>query len=244
VALVSATNPGRRPLWQGNTGANEGDDLPCPAPDLSCDAPDLPCNGLEGHALRRLGYTELAVAALPVLGITARLHADFPCRLPGHDSHAAFVVRDDRTGTLRYRCRDLPARAGWLSLPELRASLAAGKMVRLSNGLSVVWYLRVWAEAGLCSPLPVRLPLPPYAAGPLRQVADGFELLCGLRQRAGYRDPTPFASRFIPPWCGVSHGQGTAAFRRLVELGAVSQVGELPGRPKPTPVFRPGTAHE
>jgi hypothetical protein len=207
---------------------------------------ELPCDTLD-CAIGEIGRTQHALRALPALGITAKLGERFRCILPGHgpdDARSASIWRDPHTGLYKYRDWHHYQHGSdeWLRLCDVRAALSTGKVRWLRSGEAALWYLRLWFEARLIQPVPLELPaLPTEANAGLIAVAEGFSLLVGLRRLTGDTKPTPFAYRFIGPWCGLPERSASRALRELVRGGVIACVGELPnGGMRPTLLYEPG----
>ena len=206
-------------------------ELPCCSP-----APE------PGDHRRLAADARAVVAAARVLRIDARLGTAFRCVLPGHTERlpSASLYLDPWTGIWKYH--DFHRRSGpeWLTLAEVRASLAYGRVVSLAAPEAARWYSRLFHEAGWLIPERVDLPPVPRRPESLRRVADGFGLLLGLRWLRDPGLPTPFTWRFAAAWCGLSEKTAGQATRELLALDVIRKVGEHPGRGRPTSLFLPG----
>jgi hypothetical protein len=148
-----------------------------------------------------------ALACAAVLGVpTAQVGQGFLCVLPGHreDRPSASLHWDPKTGALKYR--DWHARDGeaWYTLPDVRASLACGRAVRLPRPSVATWQLRLLVEAGLLTPYPVPARrLSPGAPPAARTVYEGFRFLLACKWWHTPQAPTAFSWRFAAAWCGL-----------------------------------------
>src|SRR5215472_13812461 len=183
---------------------------------------------------------DVALACAAVLGVpTHRVGHAFLCVLPGHEeTHASASLHwDPKTGALQYR--DWHARSGvaWYTLPDVRASLAYGRALRLRGPSVATWQLRLLVEAGLLTPYPVSArPLPAAVRPAVRQVYDGFVFLLGCKWWHTPQAPAPFSRRFAAAWCGVVERHVGEAMHWLLAQGWLSQV----GRHKHMALFLPG----
>ncbi len=174
---------------------------------------------------RRYATNALAVErALRVLGIPLG-KKKFSCILPGHgpDRHPSAAIHQDTDGVFRYKDFHKPCAPDSLTLAEVRASLAAGRIVELAAPSQARWYRRLFYEAGLIE-LDLR-PLDVHACSDnARRVAEGFALLFALR---GLDDegPVPFARAFAGPWCGMDPKAAYRGFRELRALGLIVKAG-------------------
>jgi Bifunctional DNA primase/polymerase, N-terminal len=173
---------------------------------------------------------DLALACAAVLGVpTDRVGHGFLCILPGHEeAHpSASLHWDSKTGALQYR--DWHARSGvqWYTLPDVRASLAYGRAVRLRGPSVATWQLRLLIQAGLLAPyaVPAR-PLPSAVRFTVRQVYEGFLFLLGCKWWHTPQAPTPFSWRFAAAWCGLSERHVGEAMQWLLAHGWLRQVGQ------------------
>ncbi len=94
-------------------------------------------------------------------------------------------------------------------------------------------------RAGTLSPVRVELPpLPPSASEPMRQVADFYALVAGLRRAVCDERDVPFAGRWVARHTGLPE---RSAFRVIIAL-AGSGIIERTGRLEPLLDRREGTA--
>ncbi len=196
-----------------------------------------------GEGLRALfRRPDIALACAAALRLpTARVGQGFICVLPGHHERraSASLHWDLKTGTLKYR--DWHARDGeaWYTLPDVRASLAFGRAMRLRGPSIATWQLRLLVEAGVLQPYPVpACPLPSNVRPAIRQVYEGFLFLLGCKWRHTPHAPTPFSWRFAAAWCGLWMRHVGEAMHWLLAQGFLHQVGAH-GR---TALFLPGAA--
>ena len=185
--------------------------------------------GGDGSALARL---EPAVtSALRVLGIDAPLGRKFSCVLPGHqpDRHPSAALHRGPDGIWRYKDFHRPCDPDTLTLAEVCASRAAGRVTQLRGPSQARWYRRLFYEAGVL-PAPLRpLELPPGLSGEARRLAHGFALLLALRELAD-GGPTPYTRSFAGPWCGMGErqaGEGITELRRAGVLVKAAQQGAM-----------------
>jgi hypothetical protein len=172
-----------------------------------------------------------------------RIGHSFRCILPGHTdckpsaslwwdqsrmgASAGLVYRDWHAEPVQ-RDREHAGPAGWLTLPEVRASLAYGQARWLQKAETWVWWLRLLIEAEVVPPAPVQArPLPPGVRPAVHRVYDGFRLLLGCKWLLRPGDPTAFAWRFAAAWCGVSMSYIGEAMIWLLRHGYVRQVGTV-----------------
>ena len=234
----SGQRQGSTEASQGRPGALQESTSPLTAPELPCIK--VPC------ALDEIGHTHHALRALPVLGITAPVDERFRCVLPGHEDRepSAAIRWDARARLWKYHDRhhERFGSEAWLRLCDVRAALATGEVRWLKNGESALWYLRLWADAGLIEPVHVELPqIAREPSAELLAVAEGFRLLVGLRLLRGDHKPTPFGYRLVGPWCGLSTRTANRALKRLLELRVIEKVGERPtGFGKHMALYAPG----
>ena len=181
------------------------------------------------------------VAACRALGIQAPPGKPFPCILPGHAERrpSASLCKDPRTGVWKYH--DFHRRGPeWLTLADVRAAHAYGRVVDLQGPAAARWYLRLFHEAGYIAPKPV--PMPPALARPpsVRRVADGFRLLLGLRWLADPGAATPFTREFAAAWCGVSWRTAGNAIAALRDLDVIRKVDEHRAGGRSMNLYLPG----
>jgi hypothetical protein len=183
-----------------------------------------------GEGLRLLFQRpDVALRCARVLGVpTARVGQGFLCLLPGHGEArpSASLHWDPKTGALQYR--DWHARSGidWYTLPDVRASLAYGRAMRLRGPSVATWQLRLLVEAGILEPYPVSgRSLLPEVRPAVRTVYEGFLFLLGCKWWHMPQAPTTFSWRFAAAWCGLAERHVGEAMRWLLEHGVIRQVG-------------------
>jgi Bifunctional DNA primase/polymerase, N-terminal len=175
-------------------------------------------------ALRCAAVLERLVGRSLHLG---RIGRGFRCILPGHtDSDrapsAAFywdvtsTPHHAATGALVYRDFHREPVEGnlhpydtdqftWLTLPEVRASLAYGRARWLHEAETWVWQMRLLVEAEVVPLAAVNArPLASEVRPVVRKVYDGFQRLLGCKWLLKPGEPTAFAYRFAAAWCGIS----------------------------------------
>jgi len=196
-------------------------------------------------ALRCAAVLERLVGRSLHLG---RIGRGFRCILPGHtDSDrapsAAFswdvtsTPHHKATGALVYRDFHREPVEGdsrhhdsdpftWLTLPEVRASLAYGQARWLKDGETWVWQMRLLIEAGIVPPVPVKArPLPPGVRLTVYRLYEGFRLLLGCKWLLKPGESTTFAWRFAAAWCGLGERHIGEAMTWLLQRGCLRKVG-------------------
>jgi hypothetical protein len=161
----------------------------------------------------------------------------FRCILPGHtdrkpsaslwwDQHGGLVYRDWHRKPVR-RDREHAGPADWLTLPELRASLAYGEARWLGKAETWTWQMLLLLEAGVVPPAPVQArPLPPGVRPAVRKVYEGFQHLLACKWLLKPGEPTAFTWRFAAAWCGLSNPDFAGqALQALMKGGYIRQVG-------------------
>jgi hypothetical protein len=152
----------------------------------------------------------------------------FLCPLHPEEHPSAALHRDRKGEIVLHDFHAQGNRVEFLTLPEVLASLAFGKPMKLPKTQQGVWRLRLLYEAGLIAPARVDLPtLPNEAPTYLHAARAGFELLLGLRWLVN-QDPTPFARRFAAAWSGISEQEADTAIHELLACGAIEKVDEVP----------------
>jgi hypothetical protein len=158
---------------------------------------------------------DVALACARVLGVpTARVGQGFLCILPNHDERrpSASLHWDPKTGALMYRGWHARSGVEWYTLPDVRASLACGQVMRLRGPSVATWQLRLLVEARILEPyvVPAR-PLPSDVRPAVRKVYRVFASCSpvsgGTPQR--YRRHSRGA---LPPR-GAGSGSGMSATR-------------------------------
>jgi Bifunctional DNA primase/polymerase, N-terminal len=253
------TPAARRVLWACARALNEAPPRHANHP---IPAPVTPIISQEGKQVRAYAFTcspavkqmvrgpeglrllfqrpDLALACAAVLGVpTPRVGHAFLCVLPGHDeAHpSASLHWDPKTGALQYRDWHVRSGVAWYTLPDVRASLAYGRAVRLRGPSVATWQLRLLVEARILAPYPVSArPLPVEVRPAIRTVYDGFLLLLGCKWWHTPQAPTPFSWRFAAAWCGLGERHVGEAMRWLLAHGLIRQM----GRYRTMALFLPG----
>ena len=145
---------------------------------------------------------------------------DFACVLPGH-GHAARLVATER-GLWWYQC----AEHGRLSLAQVRAAIAIGRVAPLSGTLASRWLERLDYEAGLRGPRPVSITVAANWTEATAKVACGIALFLGYATTAGSpnRSPSP-----VPSSSATAKSQLTKHAGRCASSNAtVSSIGLAP----------------
>jgi hypothetical protein len=166
-----------------------------------------------------------------------RIGALFRCILPGHtDRRPSASLWWDRSSVLVYRDwhsegvqrdREHAGPGTWLTLPEVRASLAYGQARWLQQAETWTWQMRLLIEAEIVTPAPVAArPLPRDVRPAVHRVYDGFGRLLGCKGLVKPGEPTAFAWRFAAAWCGISMPHVGKALKWLLQHGYIRQVGQ------------------
>lgn len=169
-------------------------------------------------------------AAMTTMGADVRQEGKFRCILPEHgpDLHPSAALVRGGDGVWRYFDHHRKADPPTLTLAEVRASLGAGRVVRLPAPSQARWYLRLFYEAGLVRVDVGQLDLPAGLSLAAERVADGYMLLRALR---GLRDegPAPYTREFAAAWCGIGERQAGEGIRDLLRAGVLQRT-ERQGR--------------
>lgn len=158
-------------------------------------------------------HMDLHVEGLETDGRTG----SFRCVLPGHGdcSPSASLFLTDG-GEVMYRDWHMTSGAEWYTLPEVCASIAYGKAVKLGRPEHATWRIRLLVKAGILQPYPVALnPLPEGAPGTVKKCHSGFRFLLGCKWRYKPNAPTPFSRKFAAAWCGISESSAQTAIHEL-----------------------------
>jgi Bifunctional DNA primase/polymerase, N-terminal len=159
------------------------------------------------------------------------LDRKFSCVLHRPDEHPSAWLFVGKGGDLLYHCEH---EGGWtLTLPQVRASLAYGKVtqIRDENGKAqsiehLAWRLRLLHEAGALQPLEVpHRSLGGKIKSAVKAVYEGLLLLLGLKWHIWPGNGTTFSWRFAAAWCGVTKWAAEDAMKWLMEQGYVHSVG-------------------
>lgn len=180
-----------------------------------------------------------------VLGIPDNLEVGdlFPCVLPGHgpDRDPSSSIWRGDNGIYVYRCWHQDP--GYLSLAEVRASQAYGRVVSFTRSKPehATWKLRLLIEAGVISPAPAEVaPLPRDASSDLIRLYDGFQRLLQAKWRYRHGEPTPFAWRFASAWCGLTARQVKKAMTEALQAGLWHEDSTYRAYGKEMSLFLPG----
>jgi hypothetical protein len=167
-----------------------------------------------------------------------RIGAPFRCILPGHtDRRPSASLWWDRFDMLKYRDwhgeavqrdREHAGPGPWLTLPEVRASLAYGQARWLQKAETWTWQMRLLVEADVVAPAPVAARLLPRDVRPaVRKVYDGFCLLLACKGLIKPGELTAFAYRFGAAWCGVRKPDHVGeAMTWLLQHGYIRRAGQ------------------
>jgi hypothetical protein len=198
-----------------------------------------------GELLELCRKPQVALACAAVLERLAgqslrcdRIGAPFRCVLPGHtDRRPSASLWWDRNGILKYRDwhsegvqrdREHTGPASWMTLPEVRASLAYGQARWLQQAETWTWQMRLLIEAEIVTPAPVAAQSLPRDIRPaVAKAYSGFCLLLGCKGLVKPGEPTAFAWRFGAAWCGVRNSDHVGeVLKWLLGHGYIRQVGQ------------------
>jgi len=147
-----------------------------------------------------------------------------------HVATGALVYRDFHREPVQgdYRSRRPPPDFTWLTLPEVRASLAYAEPRWLWEAETWVWQMRLLVEAGVVPLVPMRArSLPPGVRPAVYKVYAGFQWLLGCKWLLKPGEPTAFAWRFAAAWCGISKPDYVGeALTWLLRHGYLRRVGQ------------------
>jgi len=204
---------------------------------LTCTSPIAtisPVKGLNGDELARWSKDERFIqVAIKQLGIPSdNIGEGFKCILPNHTEilASASLFRMD-SGYVFYRdwhCASYGEE--WYSFPEVKASLAYGKAVKLSAPEKAVWQLRMLVEAGQIPTAKVpKLKVPSCCTPSVTKVYEGFLLLLGCKWLHSSNQPTTFSNRFAAAWCGVAIDTASKTTGELLKHKLIKVVGQHRG---------------
>jgi len=165
--------------------------------------------------------------ALPVLGISAPLGKAFHCVIPGHDdkSPSASLYKDSLTGAWKYRDWHHAGKYEWLMLADVRAAQSAGRVVELGPSSALLWYRRLFWEAGVLKIADIqKVPLLHNARPTIRLVAEGFALLLAIKNIGNEEISSPYSAEFAAAWCGVTFDQARYSIRELKKMDVLRPV--------------------
>lgn len=152
----------------------------------------------------------------------------FPCILPGHHecSPSASIYQGGH-GVFVYHDWHMRDGIEFITLPEVRASFAYGRMTTLRNARpeAATWGIRLLVESGVIDPVPVDpILLPPDAPLSARKIAKGFQELLSCRWLYTPGDPAPFSRRFASAWCNMGEVQAGEGLKYLRDRGMLKIV--------------------
>lgn len=114
------------------------------------------------------------------------------------------------------------------TLPNLAASIAYQKPMKMKGPLFATWRLRLLLDAGLIHPANVpMLPPPEDASENELRIYHGFQYLlrCKWRFKNGFGKPTSFSKEFMSAWCGIPATSAHRAKLKLMEKKVIKMVG-------------------
>jgi hypothetical protein len=180
------------------------------------------------------GNEDFVRAVLPLVGQTD-LDTPAPCCLPGH-THTAAVVRSG-DGRYLYCCSGQKG----CSLTDAYAAKISGARRTWSPEVFFLWTLRMAADAGCITPLPVILrPLPDEANRNTRLVYEGLRLHLSLRGLTSLPPLFAFAQSFVAGWCGITIDQARAGIGALRAARIIEKVSETTVNGHPAWLYRVG----
>lgn len=184
---------------------------------------------------------EIVLACARVCGITAAVHENFDCVLPGHGAAAngAMLWREPGTNHIVYLDTHEPGRPHAHPLAAVFAYRHRARMGTIPAPQLARWKLKLLHAARLIEPKPVRTPHVPGTDATLAAVIAGLEELVGLRRLRDEEDERfPFSRRFAADWCQVDEMKAYDAIRRLRAAGVLLHVADEPsGYGHPTPLY-------
>jgi len=182
------------------------------------------------HYLLTYYGDDFVMAVAQVLGIDPsatgpHLGKAFKCILPGHkDEHPSASLYRADNGVVVYH--DWHTDSFYL-LPEVFASQAYRRPVKLISPELATWHLRLLVETGFVQLAAVCLPpLPAGHSLALLRVYDGFRLLLGCKWLYSPGEPTPFSWRFASAWCGMSERHVGPEIQKMLHLGIIRAAAE------------------
>lgn len=193
--------------------------------------------------INRLGSDYQAATAAAVLLGGDRLEEGFPCPLPNHQGSAAVYFDEHpnaRIHKLRCECPGISGRDRYLSLGD---AYARHRGMPRARGLHVVvWYRRLWYDAGLLRgvrpwPLP---PLAESAGQDLVRLREGFGLLFALRWLDVVREPVTMAGSFAHAWSAVPADAVPELRKTLVRAKVLKRAGTARAGGGQTSTYLPG----
>jgi len=202
------------------------------------DAPIL-AGSLDKNLGRWFTHPEVATRCARVMGADVeRVGQNFLDILPSSkpDTVPSANLYQRPSGVIVYRSFRIDD--GNLSLDEVRASIAYGRLTRLSKRDATgrflgfrpeqaVWSIRLLIEAGLVKPAKVpHKPLTDDAPPSARKVYQGFLDLLGAKWLHTYGEPTMYARKFTMAWCGITEKQARTGIQWLVRNEYITKVGE------------------
>jgi hypothetical protein len=199
-------------------------------------SPNLLTGDITGKVLHDLDADILfADSAAHFLGVPreTELTKGFQCILPGHsDTHpsAAFGRHDDG----HYYYQDFHhgsfGSPSTLSIAEVFAAQETGRVQKLDKPSHAAWKIRLLIEMGMLAPADVPIkPLPAHATKTVQKVYEGFRLLLQCKWRYKYGAPTAFSWQFASGWCDVAEDTASKAFKALLAMNIVQEVGSHTG---------------
>src|ERR1700730_1741240 len=164
------------------------------------------------------------------LGIAPRFSdthsSSFRCILPGHEETrpSANFFRHPVSGLWIYK--DHHHDGTCYTLADLRASLAAGRALKLKQKPTCLyWYGRLFADCWIIEPARIAIQTPTCCSEATQRAADGLSLLMGIRALLNTGETIPFSPSFASIWCGITKKQHQIAMRQLEGWGSIKREG-------------------
>ncbi|MDR5684414.1 MAG: bifunctional DNA primase/polymerase [Armatimonadota bacterium] len=175
-------------------------------------------------------------AAARLLGLPDELGRGFRCPLPGHEERrasAAWWAGENGVIVLvDFHRRDGEEAHGGsgrppvYTVPEVFASIRAGRTLKLPGTSHAVWAARLQVELGLLRPPVVPLRFPASVGAP---VSEMVRLLFGIHWLREPGKPVPLSWRFVSAWCRIDERAAGALVCTLLAAGTIRFVGKHRG---------------
>jgi hypothetical protein len=178
-----------------------------------------PADGLRGLQIdcrlaESMGMNAMGISADHPIG------KKFRCVLHDDRRYPSAWVRLGAGGDLIYCCVHQGGHS--LNLPQVRASLAYGRITKAKGVELLVWRLRLCHEAGLVTVPSAR----PIKGAPklAQRLYDGFVLL-GLKSLVGLDKGSSYGRKFAAAWCNMTENEARTASTWLMSNGYIYGAG-------------------